>query len=130
MKTFYSVIYQACRSASFRTYQVLYSLDGQISNGEQLQACHEAVARKAVESGQANSISDVTLLSVSIVGQDLPNPSNYASTQYVSLFTSINEVMCSEPNERDRMLEEIIKEHSSIVGRIESGLNGCEGQGE
>lgn len=63
----YAAIYTAFRNGASKTHTVAYQSEGPISSGELLSALIDGVARNAVSSGQANSVSDVSLTGISLL---------------------------------------------------------------
>lgn len=68
----YAAIYTAFRNGASKTHTVAYQSEQPIDSGELLSALIDGVARNAVSSGQANSVSDVSLTGISLLTPPAP----------------------------------------------------------
>lgn len=134
----YSVIYTAMRGGATQKHVSFYRCDEQIYEANQFAQMISDISRQAVANGQANSVDDVVIESVSLLNpmhaidtkvftqQRDTAPRTNAEEAFLSFHCAVEEILQSYEHREDKAMEmlDLVKQEVMTHAQLASDLNG------
>lgn len=116
----YAVFYEAYRNGANRKHYIVFQANEPIISGEQLSGLSQQVGRTAVANGQANSIDDVCITSVSLLNQQQAAPEQLHDREQ----TKPEKAFIDFWYELDLLIQGCDDKHNPTVEAIQSAIYG------